>query len=70
MTTKDELRDQVADLETRLSSMVSNRDLIIRDLRAEMRLVIGKLETVKNFIGAERFDLAVQIIDEVIDFLR
>jgi hypothetical protein len=33
---EDQLREQVAELENQLSSMVSTRDLVIRDLRAEL----------------------------------
>lgn len=36
---RKELRDQVAELESRLSSMVSQRDLTIRDLRATLARV-------------------------------
>ena len=36
ITTEDELREQIEELEGRLSSMVSARDLTIRDLRGAL----------------------------------
>lgn len=40
---EDELREQIEELETQLSSAVSARDLTIRDLRAEVELLRGML---------------------------
>jgi hypothetical protein len=42
---EETLRDRIADLETELSSQISQRDLTIRDLRAELNAIATAAET-------------------------
>lgn len=76
MTTEDELRDQVADLETRLSSMVSQRDMTILSLRKRVRdlelshgmvalkesKLRGQLETIRGLVAQARIEEALVLI--------